>query len=118
VLCYYGNATLFFIYQTAVSIAVSLFSAVLLWKCHKLTVMQQALSRYYGNATGCTDHVTKENLICHNMLSGYDMLAVTKHDINLGHCIHLQDTSILAKKIEMHGLDRQGNDRLSTILTA
>jgi hypothetical protein len=29
--------------------------------------MQQALSRYYGNATGCTDHVTKENLICHNI---------------------------------------------------
>jgi hypothetical protein len=33
--------------------------------------MQQALSRYYGNATGCTDHVTKENLICHIMF-GFD----------------------------------------------
>lgn len=53
-----------------------------------------------------------------DMLSGYDMLAVTKHNINLGHCIHLQDTSILAQKIEMHGLDCQGNYRLSTIPTA
>jgi len=41
-------------------------TVTLLWKWHKLVVMQQALSRYYGNATGCTDHVTKENLICHN----------------------------------------------------
>jgi hypothetical protein len=48
---------------------MSLFSAVLLWKYHKLSVMKQALSRYYGNATGCTDHVTKENLICHSILS-------------------------------------------------
>jgi hypothetical protein len=30
------------------------------WKCHKLTVMQQQLLRYYGNATGCIGHVTKE----------------------------------------------------------
>jgi hypothetical protein len=29
--------------------------------------MQQELLCYYGNATGCIDHVTKENLICHNM---------------------------------------------------
>jgi len=43
-------------------------TVTLLWKCHKLVVMQQALSRYYGNATGCTDHVTKENLICHNII--------------------------------------------------
>jgi hypothetical protein len=35
------------------------------WKRPKLTVMQQAPSRYYGNATRCTDHVTTENLICH-----------------------------------------------------
>jgi hypothetical protein len=27
--------------------------------------MQQALLRYYGNATRCIDHVTKENLMCH-----------------------------------------------------
>jgi hypothetical protein len=26
------------------------------------------LLRYYGNATGCIDHVTKETLICHNNL--------------------------------------------------
>jgi hypothetical protein len=30
------------------------------WKCHKLTVMQQQLLRYYGNATGCIGHATKE----------------------------------------------------------
>jgi hypothetical protein len=27
----------------------------------QLTVMQQALLRYYGNAVWCIDHVTKEN---------------------------------------------------------
>jgi hypothetical protein len=32
----------------------------------QLTVMQQALLRYYGNAIWCIDHVTKENLTCHN----------------------------------------------------
>jgi hypothetical protein len=49
---YYGNAThellraswkrLFFIVAT--------ITVALLWKRPKLTVMQQALSRYYGNA--------------------------------------------------------------------
>jgi hypothetical protein len=39
---------------------VSVYIVVLLWKCHKLIVMQQALLRYYGNATGCKGHVTKE----------------------------------------------------------
>jgi hypothetical protein len=34
-----------------------------------LNVTQQESLRYYGNATGCIDHVTTENLICHNMLS-------------------------------------------------
>jgi hypothetical protein len=33
----------------------------------QLIVMQQALLRYYGNAIWCIDHVTKENLICHNI---------------------------------------------------
>jgi hypothetical protein len=31
----------------------------LLWKCNKLTVMQQALLRYYGNAV--------KDLTCHNI---------------------------------------------------
>jgi hypothetical protein len=35
-------------------------TVTLLWKCHKLTVMQQQLLRYYGNATGCIGHATKE----------------------------------------------------------
>jgi hypothetical protein len=26
------------------------------------------LLRYYGNATGCIGHVTKENPICHNTI--------------------------------------------------
>jgi hypothetical protein len=26
------------------------------------------LLRYYGNATGCIGHVTKENPICHNII--------------------------------------------------
>jgi hypothetical protein len=43
-------------------------TVTLLWKCYKLVVMQQTLLRYYRNATGCIDHVTKENLICHNMI--------------------------------------------------
>jgi hypothetical protein len=33
--------------------------------------MQQQLSRYYGNATGCIGHVTKENPICNNMIPFY-----------------------------------------------
>jgi hypothetical protein len=48
-------------------------TAMLLWKWHKLVAMQQALSRYYGNAIWCIDHVTKENLICHSM---YEKIAV------------------------------------------
>jgi hypothetical protein len=37
-------------------------TVMLPWKCHKLTVMQQQqqLLRYYGNATGCLGHATKE----------------------------------------------------------
>jgi hypothetical protein len=35
-------------------------TVTLLWKCNKLIVMQQELLRYYGNATGCIGHVTKE----------------------------------------------------------
>jgi hypothetical protein len=46
---------------------VATITVTLLWKLPKLTVMQQAPSRYYGNATRCTDHVTTENLICHNI---------------------------------------------------
>jgi hypothetical protein len=34
----------------------------------QLTVIQQALPRYHGNAIWCTDHVTKENLTCHNII--------------------------------------------------
>jgi hypothetical protein len=28
------------------------------------------LLRYYGNATGCIGHVTKENPICHTIITG------------------------------------------------
>jgi hypothetical protein len=35
-------------------------TVALLWKCRKLTVMQQQLLRYYGNATGRIGHATKE----------------------------------------------------------
>jgi hypothetical protein len=38
------------------------------WKCNKLTTTQQELLRYHGNAIWCIDHVTKENLICHNIV--------------------------------------------------
>jgi hypothetical protein len=38
----------------------------LLYKCNILSVTQQELLRYYGNAKWCIDHVTKANLICHN----------------------------------------------------
>jgi hypothetical protein len=41
----------------------------LLWKCNILIVTQQELLRYYGNAIWCIDHVTKENLICHNIIT-------------------------------------------------
>jgi hypothetical protein len=34
-------------------------TATLLWKCNKLIVTQQYLSRYYGNAT--------KDLTCHNI---------------------------------------------------
>jgi hypothetical protein len=45
--------------------------------------MQQALSRYYGNATGCTDHVTKENLTCHNSdRDGGGEEDINKHEPN------------------------------------
>jgi hypothetical protein len=37
----------------------------------QLIVIQQALLRYYGNAIWCIDHVTKENLICHNIKKLY-----------------------------------------------
>jgi hypothetical protein len=39
----------------------------LLWKCNKVIITQQELLRYHGNAIWCIDHVTKENLICHNI---------------------------------------------------
>jgi hypothetical protein len=42
-------------------------TVTLQWKCNELIVTQQELLRYYGNAICCIDHVTKENLICHNM---------------------------------------------------
>jgi hypothetical protein len=42
-------------------------TVTLLWKCNELIVTQPELLRYYGNAIWCIDHVTKENLICHNM---------------------------------------------------
>jgi hypothetical protein len=29
---------------------------------------QQELLRYHGNAIWCIDHVTKKNLICHNII--------------------------------------------------
>jgi hypothetical protein len=53
--------------ETFVSI-VATIAVTLLWKRPKLIAMQQALSRYYGNAIWCTDHVTKENLTCHNIM--------------------------------------------------
>jgi hypothetical protein len=40
----------------------------LLWKCNILIITQQELLRHYGNAIWCIDHVTKENLICHNIM--------------------------------------------------
>jgi hypothetical protein len=33
------------------------------------------LLRYYGNATGCIGHVTKENPICHNIYNIKDGFA-------------------------------------------
>jgi hypothetical protein len=51
---------------------VATITFTLPWKRPKLTVMQQALSRYYGNAIWCIDHVTKENLICHNIKTDGD----------------------------------------------
>jgi hypothetical protein len=39
-----------------------------LWKCNILIVTQQELLRCYGNAIWCIDHVTKENLICYNII--------------------------------------------------
>jgi hypothetical protein len=47
---------------------VATITVTLPWKRPKLTVMQQALSRYYENATRCTDHVTTGNLICHSIV--------------------------------------------------
>jgi hypothetical protein len=43
-------------------------TVTLLWKCNKLIVTQQGLLRNYGNAIWRIDHVTKENLTCHNIL--------------------------------------------------
>jgi hypothetical protein len=52
------------------------FSVVLLQQIHCYAVgllryygnATNSLLRYYGNAIWCIDHVTKENLICHNVL--------------------------------------------------
>jgi hypothetical protein len=49
---YYGNVT---------THCHATVAATLPWKCYKLTVMQQALLRYYGNAI--------KDLTCHNILS-------------------------------------------------
>jgi len=46
-------------YHCRIHSNVSIYIVVLLWKCHKLTVMQQALLRYYGNAL--------KDLTCHNI---------------------------------------------------
>jgi hypothetical protein len=43
------------------------------------------LLRYYGNATGCIGHVTKENPICHNMYVHLRLFLFTRgkiHDCN------------------------------------
>jgi hypothetical protein len=57
---YYGNATTHCHARVTVT---------LLWKRYKLTVMQQALLRYYGNAL--------KDLTCHNnMASAREALAV------------------------------------------
>jgi hypothetical protein len=42
----------------------------------QLIVIQQALLRYYGNAIWCIDHVTKVNLICHNIYIYYTYMCV------------------------------------------
>jgi hypothetical protein len=62
-------------YHCRIHSNVSIYSVVLLWKCHKLTVMQQALLRYYGNATNsllCNMHcyVTMEMLQNHCYATG------------------------------------------------
>jgi hypothetical protein len=39
------------------------------------------LLRYYGNATGCIGHVTKENPICHNIINNFCQWEKEAHKI-------------------------------------
>jgi hypothetical protein len=62
-------------YHCRIHSNVSIYIVVLLWKCHKLAVMQQALLLYYGNATNsllCNRHcyVTMEMLQTHCYATG------------------------------------------------
>jgi hypothetical protein len=40
------------------------------------------LLRYYGNATGCIGHVTKENPICHNIYTNIDNATTINNNNN------------------------------------
>jgi hypothetical protein len=84
------------LYNNAVSIVMLPFSVVLLqqthcyttwtvtllWKCNILSVTQQELLRYYGNAIWCIDHVTKANPICHNIVASVKK----RNNDSLCHC--------------------------------
>jgi hypothetical protein len=48
----------------------------LLWKCNILIVTQQELLHHYGNAIWCTDHVTTENVICHNNFPSVQLISI------------------------------------------
>jgi hypothetical protein len=78
-------------YHCRIHSNVSIYIVVLLWKCQKLTVMQQALLSYYGNATNsllCNRHcyVTMETpnmskyiyiYILYHIYSAYESINVT-----------------------------------------
>jgi hypothetical protein len=70
---------------------VATITVTLLWKCIKLIVMQQYLSRYQGNAIWCIDQVTKESPICRNIIS-FDLHTLyktlfdaTEHNVSVSH---------------------------------
>jgi hypothetical protein len=59
-------------------------TVTLLWKCYKLIVMQQAVLRYYGNATGCIGHATKETQHVTLLYLTYKIIVFYKKKVHQG----------------------------------
>jgi AMMECR1 domain-containing protein len=66
--------------------------------CHATVLL-----RYYGNATGCIGHVTKENPICHNIFN-FDLNLCLKEERFIQIYLVILKTLIFCNEKEKSGL--------------